>query len=73
MVRGIDEQVRNLQTDGPGADHGPGFVEDFDRVPAKVEKVGGRIPMPKNAIKRIGLVAVIQDTMGNTNGLLKPE
>jgi len=48
------------------------IVEEFDRVLAKVEKLGGKIIMPKNAIKRVGLVAVIQDTEGNTIGLLKP-
>jgi uncharacterized protein len=48
-------------------------IKDFDRVLAKVEKLGGTIVMPKNAIKRVGLVAVIQDTEGNSIGLLKPE
>ena len=28
--------------------------------------------MPKNDIKTVGLVAVIQDTEGNVIGLLKP-
>jgi len=49
------------------------IIKDFDRVLAKVEKLGGTIVMPKNAIKHVGLVAVIQDTEGNIIGLLKPE
>jgi hypothetical protein len=48
-------------------------VEDVDRVLAKVEKLGGKIAMPRTAIKYVGLVAVIQDTEGNIIGLLKPE
>jgi uncharacterized protein len=49
------------------------IVEDFDRVLSRVDKLGGKIVMPKNAIKAVGLVAVIQDTEGNIIGLLKPE
>ena len=49
------------------------IIKDFNRVLAKVENLGGTIVMPKNAIKRVGLVAVIRDTEGNIIGLLKPE
>jgi hypothetical protein len=48
-------------------------VEDIDQVLSKVEKLGGRIMMPKNEIKTVGLVAVIQDTEGNVIGLWTPE
>jgi hypothetical protein len=49
------------------------IIEDFDRVLANVENLGGKIVMPKNEIKTVGLVAVIRDTEGNILGLLKPE
>jgi predicted enzyme related to lactoylglutathione lyase len=48
-------------------------VEDFDKVLASVVKLGGTIVMPKNEIKAVGIVAVIQDTEGNILGLWKPE
>ena len=64
---GISERM------GPGQIMDFVIVEDFDRVLAKVEKLGGRILMPKNSIKSVGFVAVIQDTESNTIGLLKPE
>jgi uncharacterized protein len=47
-------------------------VDDFDKVLAKVENLGGRIIMPKENIKGVGLTAVIQDSEGNVIGLLKP-
>ncbi len=49
---------------GPGQIMDFVIVEDFDRVLAEVEKLGGRILMPKNSIKSVGFVAVIQDTEG---------
>ena len=48
------------------------IVEDFDKVLAKVEKLGGKIVMPKMEIKSVGLTAIIQDTEGNVIGLWKP-
>ena len=48
------------------------IINDFDHVYDNVEKLGGTIVMPKNDIKTVGLVAVIQDTEGNVIGLLKP-
>jgi hypothetical protein len=48
------------------------LVEDIDTVLAKVEKLGGKILMPKTEIKGVGPVAIIQDTEGNGIGLWKP-
>lgn len=47
-------------------------VEDIDKVLAKVEKLGGKIVMPKEDIPGVGLVAIILDTEGNGIGLWKP-
>lgn len=47
-------------------------VENIDEVLAKVEKLGGTIIMPKMEIQSVGLNAIIQDTEGNTIGLLQP-
>jgi predicted enzyme related to lactoylglutathione lyase len=44
------------------------MVEDFDRVAAKVERLGGKTLMPKMMVEGVGLVGVIQDTEGNTIG-----
>ena len=51
------------------------FVEvvDIDKLLSKVEKPGGRITMPKEEIKGVGMTSVIQDTEGNVIGLWKPE
>jgi predicted enzyme related to lactoylglutathione lyase len=48
-------------------------VEDIDKVLAKVEKLGGKIMMPKMEIHSVGLNAIIQDTEGNSIGLIQPE
>ena len=48
------------------------MVDDIDKVLAKVEKLGGKIAMPKEEIKGVGLVAMIQDSEGNIIGLWKP-
>jgi predicted enzyme related to lactoylglutathione lyase len=48
-------------------------VENVDGVLANVEKLGGKIMMPRNEIKTVGTVAVISDTEGNIIGLWKPE
>ncbi len=48
-------------------------VEDFNKVLASVEKLGGMVVMPKNEIRSVGTVAVIKDTEGNNLGLWKPE
>ncbi|MDD5144396.1 VOC family protein [Methanoregula sp.] len=49
------------------------MVEDIDKVVAKVEKLGGKIIMPKFMIKGVGLVAVLQDTEGNGFGVWTPK
>lgn len=48
-------------------------VDDIDGVLAKVEKAGGRILMPKMKITGVGLNAIIQDTEGNSIGLVQSE
>ncbi|MGA9086848.1 MAG: VOC family protein [Methanoregula sp.] len=48
------------------------MVDDLDKVLAKVEKLGGKTIVPKNEIKTVGLIAIIQDTEGNAIGLWKP-
>jgi uncharacterized protein len=47
-------------------------VDDVDKALAKVEKLGGKIVVPKKEIKSVGVIAVIQDTEGNAIGLWKP-
>jgi uncharacterized protein len=47
-------------------------VEDIDKVVSNVEKLGGKIVMPKGMIKGVGLVAMILDTEGNMIGIWKP-
>ena len=49
------------------------LVDDIDAVLAKVEKLGGKILIPKTEIKGVGLNAMIQDSEGNIIGLLVPE
>lgn len=48
------------------------MVDDIDKVLEKVEKLGGRIVLPKEMIPGVGLVAMIQDTEGNGIGIWKP-
>ena len=47
-------------------------VEDIEKALANVEKLGGKIVVPKMEIKGVGLTAIIQDSEGNTIGLWKP-
>ena len=49
------------------------MVDDIDKVLAKVEKLGGKIIMPKEMIKGVGLVAIIRDTEGNGIGIWLPK
>jgi predicted enzyme related to lactoylglutathione lyase len=57
---------------------GPGPIMNFvkvgviDKLLARVEKLGGKIMMPKSEIPSVGLVAVIQDTEENIIGLWTP-
>jgi hypothetical protein len=48
------------------------MVDDLDKVLAKLEKLGGKIAVPKMEVKGVGWTAVIMDTEGNTIGLWKP-
>lgn len=48
-------------------------VDDLDKILAKVEKLGGKIVRPKEEIKTVGQVAIIQDSEGNAIGLWEPE
>ncbi len=48
------------------------MVDDIDKVLAKVEKLGGKIVMPKEMVQGVGPIAIIQDTEGNGIGLWKP-
>lgn len=48
-------------------------VDNIDAVLAKVEKLGGKIVMPKWFIRGVGCVAMIQDSEGNGLGIWKPE
>jgi predicted enzyme related to lactoylglutathione lyase len=48
------------------------MVEDLDKVIAKLGKLGGKIVVPKMAIKGVGWTVIIQDTEGNVLGLWKP-
>ena len=58
---------------GPGPIMNFVEVEEIEKVLARVEKLGGKVMMPLDNIKSVGLVAVIQDTEGNIIGLWKPE
>jgi len=49
------------------------MVDDIDKVVAKVEKLGGKIIMPKFMIKGVGLVSLLQDTEGNGFGVWTPK
>jgi hypothetical protein len=64
--RGLNKRM------GPGPIMNFAVVEDIDRVLEKAEKLGGTIVMPKNEIKNVGTVAIIQDTEENILGLWKP-
>jgi predicted enzyme related to lactoylglutathione lyase len=58
---------------GPGPIMNFVEVEEIEKVLARVEELGGKVMMPLDTIKGVGLVAVIQDTEGNIVGLWKPE
>ena len=47
-------------------------VEDLDAVLPNVEKLSGKITMPKTDIPGVGMVVMIQDTEGNAIGIWKP-
>jgi uncharacterized protein len=47
------------------------MVDDIDAMIGKVEMLGGKIVVPKNEIKNVGQIALVQDTDGNVIGLWK--
>lgn len=48
-------------------------VDDLDKVLARVEKLGGRIIMPKMSVDMVGSMAHILDSEGNLIALWEPE
>jgi predicted enzyme related to lactoylglutathione lyase len=44
-------------------------VESVDKFTAKIEKLGGKVCMPKTAVPQMGYFAVCQDTENNGFGL----
>lgn len=48
-------------------------VEDIDAYLSKLEELGGQILMPKMPIQGIGWNAVVQDTEGNTFGMIQED
>ena len=49
------------------------MVDDIDEKIAMVEKLGGKIVLPKTELESVGQFAVIEDTEGNAIGLYKPK
>ena len=49
------------------------MVDDIDEKIAMVEKLGGKIVLPKTELESVGQFAVIEDTEGNSIGLYKPK
>ena len=47
------------------------LVDNIDKVLANVEKLGGKIEVPKREIKTIGEIAIIRDSEGNAIGIWK--
>jgi len=48
-------------------------VSSVDEYLAKVEKLGGKVLMPKSAVPRLGYLAICMDTENNTSGLWEEE
>ena len=48
------------------------MVDDIDEKIAIVEKLGGRIAVPKRELESVGQFVIIQDTEGNVIALFKP-
>jgi predicted enzyme related to lactoylglutathione lyase len=48
------------------------MVDNIDEKIAMVEKLGGKIAVPKREIHSIGQFVIIQDTEGNVIALFKP-
>jgi predicted enzyme related to lactoylglutathione lyase len=47
------------------------IVDDIDEKIAMVEKLGGRIAVPKRELEYVGQFVIIQDTEGNVIALFK--
>lgn len=48
-------------------------VEDLDTTISKVEKNGGTVAIPKDAIPGVGWLAYFKDTEGNIFGAMQPD
>ena len=48
-------------------------VSSVDEYLSKVEKLGGKVLMPKSAVPRLGYLAICMDTENNTSGLWEEE
>jgi len=48
------------------------MVDDIDEKIAMVEKLGGKIAVPKREVKSVGQFVIIKDTEGNAIALYKP-
>ncbi|RJO59254.1 VOC family protein [Candidatus Parcubacteria bacterium] len=48
-------------------------VENFDEIAAKIEKAGGKVALPKQAIMGIAWQGYFLDTEGNTFGIHQPD
>ena len=48
-------------------------VESVDNFTAKIEKLGGKICVPKMAVPNMGYFAICQDTENNSFGLWQPD
>jgi uncharacterized protein len=49
------------------------MVDDIDEKIAMVEKLGGKIAVPKRELESVGQFVIIQDTEGNVIALFKPK
>jgi uncharacterized protein len=49
------------------------MVDDIDEKIAMVEKLGGKIGVPKMELESVGQFVIIQDTEGNAIALFKPK
>ncbi len=48
-------------------------IESIDEYIMKVEKMGGKILVPKQQVPMVGWIALAEDPEGNQFGLLQPE
>ena len=84
LESGLNRTGHNIDTGGANASPDGGLlprkqpdhtvtnyvsVESVDKFAAKVEKLGGKICMPKTAVPKMGYFALCQDTENNTFAL----